>query len=67
MAGTPPVLSVGFLFSYSSSTLIGARVDDQLIDDFVHHQLTCAEDFSHSLENLQPIIVQRNEYPCSFF
>ena len=39
MAGTPLVLSVGSLFSCSSGTLIGTRVDNQLTDNFVHHQV----------------------------
>ena len=33
-AGTPPMLSIDSLFSYSSGTLIGALVDDQLTNDF---------------------------------
>ena len=39
MAGIPLVISVGFLFSCSSGTLIGTRVDNQLTDNFVHHQV----------------------------
>ena len=34
LIGTPPVLYVGSLFSYSLETLEDARVDDQLIDNF---------------------------------
>ena len=33
------MLSIGFLFSCSSSTLIGTCVDNQLTDNFVYHQV----------------------------
>ena len=34
LVGTPPILSVSSLFSYSSKTLTDARVDDELSEDF---------------------------------
>ena len=34
LTNRPPMFFIGSLFLYSSSTLIGASVDNQLIDDF---------------------------------